>query len=449
MSDYSIRAWNLGKKYRIGRPERYTTLRDSISRLATAPLRWLRGKGTGEDDGGPSDTIWALKDLSFDLRRGEVLGVIGRNGAGKSTLLKILSRITEPTTGELEMRGRVGSLLEVGTGFHTELTGRENIFLNGAILGMGRTEIRRKFDEIVDFAEVEKFIDTPVKHYSSGMYMRLAFAVAAHLEPEILIVDEVLAVGDAAFQKKCLGKMGHVSRQGRTVLFVSHNMAAIGQLCSHSLVLDAGRPAFSGNAREGVDCYYRQLQCSLDRGSESPHVLYRMPARERLKHALEEGIITAIEFLDVDGNPKSQVGTWEPLTVRLHYSINEPVRNLHVILNLAHIQGTKISHLTTSTHLRSPINRKGDGYADCKIPRLPLAAGDYLLGAGLCIPHQKLINYQEDLTSFTVHPTDVFHCGQSPAAPYHLVAFDHDWTVQQAESASGEKELAFEGLSHC
>jgi lipopolysaccharide transport system ATP-binding protein len=322
----------------------------------------------------------------------------------------------------------------VGTGFHAELTGRENIFLNGAILGMGRAEICRKFDEIVDFAEVEKFIDTPVKHYSSGMYMRLAFAVAAHLEPEILIVDEVLAVGDAAFQKKCLGKMGQVSRHGRTVLFVSHNMAAISHLCGRSLVLNGGRVAFEGSAREGVDCYLRRLQYHPDRVGQSPHVLYRMQAKESPKHPSDEGIITAIEFLDDEGNPKPQVSTWDPLTVRLHYCINEPIQNLHVILLFANLQGTVISTLSTSTHLCCPILCKGDGYADCKIARFPLAAGDYLLGAGLCVPHQRLIGYQEDLTTFTVHPTDVFQCGQTPSAPFHVVAFEHHWAMGSAKS---------------
>src|SRR5947209_14633011 len=222
----AIRVSGLGKCYRLsgGRARSsYRTLRESLIELASIPLRGWRGSGNGLD----SEDFWALRDVAFEVREGEVLGIIGRNGAGKSTLLKILSRITKPTTGRVEVNGRVGSLLEVGTGFHPELTGRENIYLNGSILGMSRREITRKFDEIVDFAEIEQFLDTPVKRYSSGMYVRLAFAVAAHLNPEILVVDEVLAVGDVAFQKKCLGKMGEVSRGGRTVLFVSHNMAAI------------------------------------------------------------------------------------------------------------------------------------------------------------------------------------------------------------------------------
>jgi lipopolysaccharide transport system ATP-binding protein len=244
MAELALRVAGLGKQYRIGtRHERHDQLRDRIaSAVSGAIRRTVRRHRAGD----PSSTIWALRDVSFDVRCGEVVGIVGGNGAGKSTLLKILSRITEPTTGGAEIHGRVGSLLEVGTGFHPELTGRENIYLNGAILGMRRAEIARKFDEIVAFAGVEAFIDTPVKHYSSGMYVRLAFAVAAHMEPEILIVDEVLAVGDVHFQKKCIGKMGDVSRQGRTVLFVSHNLDALQRLCTRGLLIDRGRLSADG-----------------------------------------------------------------------------------------------------------------------------------------------------------------------------------------------------------
>jgi homopolymeric O-antigen transport system ATP-binding protein len=270
MTDIAIRVEKLGKKYRIGERERYLALRDVLARGAKAPLRWFsqqRAKRNGQNDltlssahvalsPVPSSEFWALKDVSFEIKQGEVVGIIGRNGAGKSTLLKILSRITKPTEGYADIDGRVGSLLEVGTGFHPELTGRENIYLNGAILGMKKTEIERKFDEIVAFAEVEKFLETPVKHYSSGMYVRLAFAVAAHLEPEILVVDEVLAVGDAEFQKKCLGKMQDVAtREHRTVLFVSHNMGAITLLCSRCLLVDSGRLIEDGPVTEVVNVY--------------------------------------------------------------------------------------------------------------------------------------------------------------------------------------------------
>lgn len=236
-----IRVENLSKQYRIGAQQvPYSTLRDSLTNAIAAPFRRLKNSRNANPETHNSDTFWALKDMSFEVMPGEVVGIIGRNGAGKSTLLKILSRITEPTKGRVDLYGRVGSLLEVGTGFHPELTGQENIYLNGAILGMGKADISRKFDEIVSFAELEIFLDTPVKHYSSGMYMRLAFAVAAHLNPEILIVDEVLAVGDAEFQKKCLGKMQEVSRNGLTVMFVSHNMAALQQLCKRALLIRSG-----------------------------------------------------------------------------------------------------------------------------------------------------------------------------------------------------------------
>lgn len=280
MSEIAIRCQGLSKQYRIGERESYQALRDVITDAATAPLRRLRsafGNGSGASpsaNGTDSASgkrqatfdkcrFWALDNVSFEVKRGEIVGIIGRNGAGKSTLLKILSRITKPTRGQVEIHGRVGSLLEVGTGFHPELTGRENIFLNGAILGMKKAEIVRNFDGIVAFAEVERFIDTPVKRYSSGMYMRLAFAVASHLEPEILLVDEVLAVGDASFQKKCLGKMGDVAKEGRTVLFVSHNMTAVRSLCGRALWLDKGGIVETGETGQVVLDYIQKGALSM------------------------------------------------------------------------------------------------------------------------------------------------------------------------------------------
>jgi lipopolysaccharide transport system ATP-binding protein len=259
MSDIAIHVENLSKRYKIGaRQKRYPTLRDQISDIGSGVLnkgRQIFTRQTPSLRSQSEDIFWALKDVSFEVKRGEVVGIIGRNGAGKSTLLKILSRITKPTSGRVRLYGRVGSLLEVGTGFHAELSGRENIYLSGAILGMKKREIDRKFDEIVAFAEVDKFVDTPVKHYSSGMYVRLAFAVAAHLEPEILLVDEVLAVGDAAFQKKCLGKMGDVAKEGRTVLFVSHNLQVISTLTQGSLLLDQGVLMFNGDTNLALRNY--------------------------------------------------------------------------------------------------------------------------------------------------------------------------------------------------
>jgi lipopolysaccharide transport system ATP-binding protein len=263
MSDIAVRVENLSKQYHIGGPQKqYSRLGDRLVDMATAPVRragkLLRGQASGAAE--LNELIWALHDVSFEIRRGEVVGVIGRNGAGKSTLLKLLSRITEPTKGYIDIYGRVGSLLEVGTGFHPELTGRENIYLNGAILGMKKVEIERNFDEIVAFAEIEKFIDTPVKHYSSGMYVRLAFSVAAHLETDILMVDEVLAVGDMAFQKKCLGKMDDVAQQGRTVLFVSHNMGLMQTLCQRGLFLQDGMTQIDSNITDTVNAYLRTME---------------------------------------------------------------------------------------------------------------------------------------------------------------------------------------------
>jgi lipopolysaccharide transport system ATP-binding protein len=269
MSEIAVRANNLAKQYRIGeQQERYRTFRDAISGTIAAPFRAVHSRLRRSATRPPrTDQMWALRDISFEIKQGETVGIIGRNGAGKSTLLKLLSRITEPTTGYADIRGRVGSLLEVGTGFHQELSGRENVYLNGAIIGMRKTEINRKFDDIVAFAEVERFIDMPVKHYSTGMYLRLAFSVAAHLEPEILLVDEVLAVGDVAFQRKCLGKMEDVAAHGRTVLFVSHNLGAVKELCQSSIILNKGRMEFRGPVVEGLAHYSRSLSDEGDDAS--------------------------------------------------------------------------------------------------------------------------------------------------------------------------------------
>jgi ABC-type polysaccharide/polyol phosphate transport system ATPase subunit len=300
MDDVVIRVDNLGKQYRLGQRVWSGNLRETLTNALRAPWRWLRsGRGAGATD----DTFWALKDVSFEVRQGELVGIIGRNGAGKSTLLKILSRIVEPTTGEAELNGRVGSLLEVGTGFHPELTGRENVYLNGAILGMSRAEIARKFDEIVTFAEVERFIDTQVKHYSSGMYMRLAFAVAAHLETEVLLIDEVLAVGDAGYQRKCLAKMREITRSGRTILFISHNMAAINSLCGTAYLLAGGRIVRSGDPQTVTEAYHRD-----SRGSGHPReeldvppgevrfVGWHLDARPDSPHALPTGETCRFRF---------------------------------------------------------------------------------------------------------------------------------------------------------
>ncbi len=332
MSDIAIRVENLSKLYRIGgKQEKYRTLRDTLSDAATAPFRRVRsafqrnGQARTEDN-----TIWALKDVSFEVKRGEVVGVIGRNGAGKSTLLKILSRITEPSSGRAEIHGRVGSLLEVGTGFHPELTGRENIYLNGAILGMKRAELERRFDEIVDFAEVEKFIDTPVKHYSSGMYLRLAFAVAAHMETEILLVDEVLAVGDAQFQKKCLGKMGEVAQQGRTVLFVSHNMGAVRSLCNEGLLLDSGRLNQHGDISGTINAYYVSIGALQGRETS------RGPAK-----ANSSGFGPIV----IGQNEKGATTQSGELSVSTTLTVNQDIPGFYIFCILEDMQGRTVFHL--------------------------------------------------------------------------------------------------------
>jgi lipopolysaccharide transport system ATP-binding protein len=318
------------------------------------------------------EEFWAVRDVSLDIARGEVVGIIGRNGAGKSTLLKILSRITEPTSGRVQLRGRVSSLLEVGTGFHPELTGRENVFLNGAILGMGRHEIRRKFDEIVAFADIEKFLDTPVKRYSSGMYVRLAFAVAAHLEPEILIIDEVLAVGDAAFQKKCLGKMGEVAKGGRTVLFVSHNMATISALCSRAVMLREGRLVADGPVEEVMQHYLADI-------SERAKV----PAAERTdRGGTGEVVTTGIEVLGSDDQPLVEASSGRLLKLRHHFRCRDAAKfpNCTVVLVLRHNDRVMFM-LSTSLVRRESVTLSGEGFIDFTIDALPLAGGTYTVGA--------------------------------------------------------------------
>jgi lipopolysaccharide transport system ATP-binding protein len=315
MSDVAIRAENLGKRYRIGERERYLALRDVLTRAISAPSRVFRSRKSASSNGDHSH-IWVLRDVSFDIRWGEVVGIIGRNGAGKTTLLKILARVTKPTQGFAEVRGRMGTLLEVGTGFHPELTGRENVFLSGAILGMGKVEIQRKFDEIVAFADVEKFIDTPLKHYSSGMQMRLAFAVAAHLEPEILLVDEVLAVGDIEFQKKCLGKMGDVAKEGRTILFVSHQMNQIRRLCRHAVWLNQGWVHQMGTAEQVISQYEEAITTASE--------------ESRLKDA-ENGKMGGFldwEIVTPRGVERNRVAEGNgPIVMRVRFKATKPIRH--------------------------------------------------------------------------------------------------------------------------
>jgi lipopolysaccharide transport system ATP-binding protein len=356
-----IRVQNLSKQYYLGGPSAaYSTLRESLMDLARKPVRALRKNGNAPQ-------IWALKDLNFEIERGEIVGIIGRNGAGKSTLLKILSRITEPTTGHVELFGRVASLLEVGTGFHPELSGRENIYLNGSILGMTRKEIESKFDEIVAFAEVEKFIDTPVKRYSSGMYVRLAFAVAAHLEPEILVVDEVLAVGDYKFQQKCLNKMHDVATLGRTILFVSHNMGAVSRLCQRTILLNEGRIVQIGPTPEIIQTY--TVSNSLGRAE------YLQPAApDKAMHLRRAAILK-------DGEMRAEVGYHENFSVHLEYEINRAVSGGNVGIGLFAADGACIfASADFDVHpelleLREP----GYYHADIDLPAQWLANGMYVV----------------------------------------------------------------------
>lgn len=368
----SLRA--VGKRYRLGTRPIYRTLREQVTALATAPWRRLRTRGTAKR--APAELIWALKDLSLDIHQGEVVGIIGRNGAGKSTLLKILSRITAVTEGEVRLHGRIGSLLEVGTGFHPELTGRENIFLNGAILGMRRAEIRRRFDAIVDFAEIPRFLDTPVKHYSSGMYMRLAFSVAAHLDPEILLIDEVLAVGDAEFQRKCLGKMSEVSRQGRTVLFVSHNMAAIGALTSRCILLKSGRLDSFLPTPEAVAGYFRQCEETRVEERGSLDAFRRGSASDR--HVT----ITALSAGE-SGDALPCLKLLADLTVVIDVNVRHPLAGASVTLRIKNRDGVIVSTLFSWDYHFSLTASPGLARITVRMPKAPFTPGRYLCDVGI------------------------------------------------------------------
>jgi lipopolysaccharide transport system ATP-binding protein len=418
VSSYAIRAERLGKRYRIGERETYRALRDTLTNAALAPLRRFQRGAQAVDD-----TIWALRDVSLEVAQGEVLGVIGHNGAGKSTLLKILSRITEPTEGRAEVRGRVGSLLEVGTGFHPELTGRENIFLNGAILGMKRVEIARRFDEMVAFAGVERFIDTPVKRYSSGMYLRLAFAVAAHLEPEILLVDEVLAVGDAAFQKKCLGRMSEVAREGRTVLFVSHNLPSIEKLCQRVIVVDGGRMVMQGDP---VTCIAAYL------GSRNEaSVGVDLAAVPRLDPRLVP-VYTRLELRDTDGTPVSAVGSGEPLEFHLSYSAEREIANPSFGIIVSNGMGMPLFFLQTRTQHGLWEQAPREGHVVCRLDEVPLVPGEYLLTIG-CMSGERQLDLLEHVASFSVEPRDFFNSGYLPPQLNGPVLARSEWDLLDSE----------------
>jgi lipopolysaccharide transport system ATP-binding protein len=391
MSEAIIIVEGLGKKYRISHQaqrQRYVALRDVITEKAKGFFR----KSKIENQKSVED-FWALKDVSFEIKRGEVVGIIGRNGAGKSTLLKILSRITEPSEGRVRIRGRVASLLEVGTGFHPELTGRENIFLNGAILGMHRVEIRRKFDEIVAFAEVEKFLDTPVKRYSSGMYVRLAFAVAAHLEPEILIVDEVLAVGDAQFQKKCMGKMQDVSKSGRTILFVSHNMGAVRGLCSRAILLNCGKISLIGDAPTIITGY-------LNTDSQREEITSSDSLRQRRRTGSGEVLIFKVELTVESG--KSQAGylIGEPVIFRIHYMVKRPTRGTFFLLISTHEGVVVLSSFQRDNHL--PLYLEKNGQVEVLLTGVDLAPGNYFVSVGIFDIFNNFIDWVEEVVDLEV-----------------------------------------------
>ena len=402
----------LGKRYRLQHAAgvtSYRTLRDSVSSIAVAPLRRLRGK-----TGGVCEEFWALQDIDVDIQPGEVVGVVGHNGAGKSTLLKILSRITKPTVGEVDVLGRVGSLLEVGTGFHPELTGRENIFLNGSVLGMVHADIKRKLDEIVSFAEVERFLDTPVKRYSSGMYVRLAFAVAAHLEPEILIIDEVLAVGDGSFQKKCLGKLSDLSGGGRTVLFVSHNLAAVSALCDRAIWLEKGRVVSDGPSREIVDAYLRATA-----GVAARRVELKGHRRTCRSQPLQ---LTAIEW--ASGMPLRH---GETARILIFFEVAEPITDVGFGIGFSVPGGNRV--LTYDSDLeagRLDIPCCGEFAIELEVDLLPLAPGAYSIDLAARCGDAQSLDYLPSCTLIDVSPGD-----KTPAAysrhPSAGVRFGGSW----------------------
>jgi lipopolysaccharide transport system ATP-binding protein len=429
MSDIVVHAVGLGKEFMIGsKQEKYKTFRDTLAGAASFPARAVRklARGGGEKSVARDVAFQALEDVSFDVRRGEAVGIIGHNGAGKSTLLKILSRITDPTRGYVDIRGRVASLLEVGTGFHPELSGRENIYLNGAILGMRRVEIERKFDEIVSFAEVEKFIDTPVKHYSSGMYLRLAFAVAAHLEQEVLLIDEVLAVGDASFQKKCLGKMEDVARQGRTVLFVSHNMGAMSALCESVVLLEKGRVKKSGPAGEVIGAYL----ASLDESAGS------VALRERTdRGGSGSAKLTGLRLVDSEGAPLRSIISGRECSFELTYESMSMLRRPVFKATVYNSVGQPLFQFDSSL-VDAPFYRMPQlGTVCCRLQRLPLSRGKYRMNVSL-EDEGVALDHVISAFTFAVEEGDYYGNGRNVAGLSEVCLIDQNW------AAVGKEETA-------
>jgi lipopolysaccharide transport system ATP-binding protein len=419
--DIAIRARGLSKRYSLGQMG-YTQLRDAIA----ARLR------PGAAARGSREEFWALRDIDLDVERGETFGIIGHNGAGKSTLLKILSRITPPTDGEADLNGRVGALLEVGTGFHPELTGRENVFLNGAILNMSRAEIARKFDEIIEFADISRFIDTPVKRYSSGMQLRLAFAVAAHLEPEILIIDEVLSVGDLSFQQKCIGRMEEVAKEGRTVLFVSHNLTAVRNLCSRAMLLESGRVKALGNTDEVIAEYARGVQSRAG-----------TPLLERTDRKGRGDLRFSEISFESDGEPIDSPITGEDMEILLSYRTadGKPLRSVSFgVLVLTHLNELML-------HLSSPVTGvmfpeiPGTGTVRCSVPRCPLPAGQYSVHIWAEIGDEP-IDWIEYACELTVIQGDYFRSGKAPPPTHRAVLVDHAWSVEEDDRRDPRLESA-------
>lgn len=416
----SIRIENLSKQYRLGSGSDayYRTLRESLTNALSYPVRRLRKTNTAKRD---NSSFWALKDVSLDVKRGEVVGIIGRNGAGKSTLLKILSNITEPTRGRIEYAGRIGSLLEVGTGFHPELSGRENIYLNGSVLGMRRTEIDRKFDEIVAFSEIDKFLDTPVKRYSSGMYVRLAFAVASTLEPEILVVDEVLAVGDQAFQRKCLGKMSEISQSKRTVLFVSHNMAAIQSLCEKVLVLSHGRVDYFGPCEKGIERYMRE-------GTDRDEAEIDLSTSRRACHSTAP-VFRHIRLLSDDGIASNQFSCGQSMLVELELDWKLPPARVNFGIAFNDSFGRRLFTAATFLGTSGSIDMPGVRKLTCRVPSLQLAPGRFSVDLFAIPIYYSAIDEIHGAAWFDVLPSDYYGNGRLPTSEYGSYLTQSIWTA--------------------
>lgn len=419
MSNSIIKVEGLGKRYYIGheKQQSYTAMRDviatNVKSVAKNLKRIFKNDASSSVSGDVIEEFWALKDINFEIQQGEAVGIIGRNGAGKSTLLKVLSRITEPTKGKIEIKGRLASLLEVGTGFHPELSGRENIFLNGAILGMSRSETKRKFEEIVDFSGVEKFLDTPVKRYSSGMYVRLAFAVAAHLESEILIVDEVLAVGDAEFQKKCLGKMGDVAKgEGRTVLFVSHNMLAIKQLCKSGIYLKNGTVEMIG----GIDSI-------IENYSKKENKVYEF------KPIYIKDIGIVVNNIQLNAEKNGIINPLQPLEIEIDIYSNSEIDKIGLEIIITHVDTNGIVFATNSkTRKNIDIKlNKGENKIICLIKSFNLCSGNYTLGFGVDLPFVLFYYYEKDLIDFVVEEIIVPPSLLPTSSSYGRVFLEHEW----------------------